>query len=164
MANTFRRISASDAKTSDPGGMVRLVRSALLVVDSEGCVMAGQVVHFEVPGRQRRAGAKTATKTRSAGRCSRCQRCPTRWCLPLRLVPTACLRSRRYQWRHGPARRPDRRARDHHQCRRHRRGARGGRNLGGKIAAGRQAVGNMGFTGYFVDTEGNTVGLWQNAR
>lgn len=36
--------------------------------------------------------------------------------------------------------------------------------LGGKTAAGRQAVGEMGFTGYFVDTEGNTVGLWQSAR
>lgn len=36
--------------------------------------------------------------------------------------------------------------------------------LGGKTAVGRQAVGEMGFTGYFVDTEGNTVGLWQTAR
>lgn len=36
--------------------------------------------------------------------------------------------------------------------------------LGGKTAARRQAVGDMGFTGYFVDTEGNIVGLWQNAR
>jgi uncharacterized protein len=36
--------------------------------------------------------------------------------------------------------------------------------LGGKTVAGRQAVGDMGFTGYFADTEGNVVGLWQTAR
>jgi uncharacterized protein len=36
-------------------------------------------------------------------------------------------------------------------------------SLGGKTAAGRMAVGDMGFAGYFVDTEGNTIGLWQNA-
>jgi predicted enzyme related to lactoylglutathione lyase len=35
--------------------------------------------------------------------------------------------------------------------------------LGGKTVMGRQAVGDMGFTGYFTDTEGNLVGLWQNA-
>ncbi len=35
--------------------------------------------------------------------------------------------------------------------------------LGGKTALGRQTVGEMGFTGYFVDPEGNLVGLWQNA-
>jgi predicted enzyme related to lactoylglutathione lyase len=35
--------------------------------------------------------------------------------------------------------------------------------LGGKTALGRQAVGDMGFSAYFVDPEGNTVGLWQNA-
>ena len=33
--------------------------------------------------------------------------------------------------------------------------------LGGKIAAGRQAVGEMGYTGYFHDPEGNLIGLWQ---
>src|SRR5262245_6988871 len=34
---------------------------------------------------------------------------------------------------------------------------------GGKRVIGRQAVGDMGFTGYFADSEGNVVGLWQNA-
>lgn len=34
---------------------------------------------------------------------------------------------------------------------------------GGKVVAGKQAVGDMGFVGYFSDTEGNVVGLWQNA-
>ncbi|MCW6006511.1 VOC family protein [Micromonospora sp. CPCC 205371] len=34
---------------------------------------------------------------------------------------------------------------------------------GGKVVLGRQAVGEMGYTGYFTDTEGNVVGLWQNA-
>ncbi len=36
--------------------------------------------------------------------------------------------------------------------------------LGGKIAVGRQPVGDMGFAGYFVDPEGNVIGLWENAR
>jgi predicted enzyme related to lactoylglutathione lyase len=35
--------------------------------------------------------------------------------------------------------------------------------LGGRTALGRQAVGDMGFSAYFTDTEGNVVGLWQNA-
>jgi uncharacterized protein len=35
--------------------------------------------------------------------------------------------------------------------------------LGGKTAVGRQAVGDMGWAAYFVDPEGNTVGLWQTA-
>jgi predicted enzyme related to lactoylglutathione lyase len=35
--------------------------------------------------------------------------------------------------------------------------------LGGKTAIGRQAVGDMGFSGYFHDSEGNLVGLWQTA-
>ena len=35
--------------------------------------------------------------------------------------------------------------------------------LGGSVAIGRQAVGDMGFSAYFHDTEGNLVGLWQNA-
>ena len=34
---------------------------------------------------------------------------------------------------------------------------------GGKTAVGRQAVGDMGFSAYFVDPEGNTMGLWQTA-
>jgi predicted enzyme related to lactoylglutathione lyase len=36
--------------------------------------------------------------------------------------------------------------------------------LGGKTLMGRQAVADMGFTGYFTDSEGNVVGLWQSAR
>lgn len=35
--------------------------------------------------------------------------------------------------------------------------------LGGKVAIGRQKVGEMGFSAYFHDTEGNLIGLWQNA-
>ncbi len=35
--------------------------------------------------------------------------------------------------------------------------------LGGKVALGKQPVGDMGFSAYFVDSEGNVVGLWQNA-
>jgi predicted enzyme related to lactoylglutathione lyase len=35
--------------------------------------------------------------------------------------------------------------------------------LGGKVAIGRQAVGEMGFSAYVHDTEGNLIGLWQNA-
>jgi uncharacterized protein len=35
--------------------------------------------------------------------------------------------------------------------------------LGGTTAAGRQAVGDMGFSGYFHDSEGNLIGLWQTA-
>lgn len=35
---------------------------------------------------------------------------------------------------------------------------------GGKTLMGRQAVADMGFTGYFTDTEGNVVGLWQSAQ
>jgi predicted enzyme related to lactoylglutathione lyase len=34
---------------------------------------------------------------------------------------------------------------------------------GGKTLRGRQAVGDMGFSGYFSDSEGTVVGLWQNA-
>jgi uncharacterized protein len=33
--------------------------------------------------------------------------------------------------------------------------------LGGKTAEGRTQVGDMGYAAYFVDTEGNTIGLWQ---
>jgi predicted enzyme related to lactoylglutathione lyase len=35
--------------------------------------------------------------------------------------------------------------------------------LGGAVALGRQAVGDMGFSAYVRDTEGNVIGLWQNA-
>jgi predicted enzyme related to lactoylglutathione lyase len=35
--------------------------------------------------------------------------------------------------------------------------------LGGQVALGRQAVGEMGFSAYVNDTEGNVIGLWQNA-
>ena len=35
--------------------------------------------------------------------------------------------------------------------------------LGGTTVAGRQAVGEMGFSAYVTDTEGNVVGLWQSA-
>jgi uncharacterized protein len=35
--------------------------------------------------------------------------------------------------------------------------------LGGERVASSQAVGDMGFSGYFRDTEGNLIGLWQNA-
>jgi predicted enzyme related to lactoylglutathione lyase len=34
---------------------------------------------------------------------------------------------------------------------------------GGKTVRGRLAVGDMGFTGYFSDSEGTVVGLWQKA-
>ena len=35
---------------------------------------------------------------------------------------------------------------------------------GGTTVSERQAVGDMGFTAYFKDTEGNLVGLWETAR
>jgi predicted enzyme related to lactoylglutathione lyase len=35
--------------------------------------------------------------------------------------------------------------------------------LGGKVALGRSAVGDMGFAAYVHDTEGNLIGLWQGA-
>lgn len=34
---------------------------------------------------------------------------------------------------------------------------------GGTVVRARTTVGEMGFTGYFTDTEGNLVGLWENA-
>jgi hypothetical protein len=34
---------------------------------------------------------------------------------------------------------------------------------GGKIIRSKMPVGDMGFAAYFKDTEGNVVGLWQNA-
>lgn len=36
--------------------------------------------------------------------------------------------------------------------------------LGGKTIRGKVAVGPMGFSAYFTDTEGNVVGLWQDAQ
>ena len=36
-------------------------------------------------------------------------------------------------------------------------------NLGGAAVRPRQAVADMGFAAYFRDTEGNLIGLWQNA-
>ncbi len=36
--------------------------------------------------------------------------------------------------------------------------------LGGKTVTAKQPVGDMGFSAYFKDTEGNIVGLWQSAR
>jgi len=36
--------------------------------------------------------------------------------------------------------------------------------LGGSTVLPRMEVGDMGWTAYFRDTEGNTVGLWQTAR
>jgi predicted enzyme related to lactoylglutathione lyase len=36
--------------------------------------------------------------------------------------------------------------------------------LGGKRMGEKMAVGDMGWAAYFKDTEGNVVGLWQNAR
>jgi len=38
------------------------------------------------------------------------------------------------------------------------------KHLGGKIVVGKMPVGDMGFSAYFKDTEGNVVGLWQNTR
>lgn len=34
---------------------------------------------------------------------------------------------------------------------------------GGKAVTEKMAVGEMGFVGYFTDTEGNLLGLWENA-
>jgi predicted enzyme related to lactoylglutathione lyase len=34
---------------------------------------------------------------------------------------------------------------------------------GGTVVRGRTQVGEMGFTAYFTDTEGNLVGLWETA-
>ncbi len=33
---------------------------------------------------------------------------------------------------------------------------------GGQVIISRQRVGDMGYSSYFKDTEGNTIGLWQN--
>lgn len=37
-------------------------------------------------------------------------------------------------------------------------------SLGGTTVAPRMPVGDMGFAAYFKDTEGNVLGLWQNAQ
>ena len=37
-------------------------------------------------------------------------------------------------------------------------------SLGGQTLLGKQAVGEMGWTAYFKDVEGNSMGLWQTAR
>lgn len=34
---------------------------------------------------------------------------------------------------------------------------------GGAVVEGKSPVGDMGYTAYFTDSEGNVVGLWQNA-
>jgi predicted enzyme related to lactoylglutathione lyase len=34
---------------------------------------------------------------------------------------------------------------------------------GGTVVKERFAVGEMGFCGYFTDTEGNLLGVWENA-
>ncbi|GIF98022.1 glyoxalase [Catellatospora citrea] len=36
-------------------------------------------------------------------------------------------------------------------------------SCGGRVLQERRSVGTMGFTAYIADSEGNTVGLWQNA-
>ncbi|SDK78092.1 VOC family protein [Cryobacterium sp. Sr8] len=36
-------------------------------------------------------------------------------------------------------------------------------SLGGSTALPKQVVGEMGFAAYFTDSEGNLMGLWQNA-
>lgn len=38
------------------------------------------------------------------------------------------------------------------------------KQAGGTVVNGRTAVGDMGFTGYFTDTEGNLLGLWETAQ
>jgi len=38
------------------------------------------------------------------------------------------------------------------------------KKLGGSVLAKKTPVGDMGFTAYFKDTEGNTVGLYQVAK
>lgn len=38
------------------------------------------------------------------------------------------------------------------------------RKNGGKMIRDKMAVGDMGFAAYFQDTEGNVVGLWEDAK
>jgi predicted enzyme related to lactoylglutathione lyase len=35
---------------------------------------------------------------------------------------------------------------------------------GGTVVSGKSPVGDMGWSAYFRDPEGNTLGLWQTAR
>ncbi len=35
---------------------------------------------------------------------------------------------------------------------------------GGSTVQGKEAVGDMGFSAYFTDSEGNVMGLWETAR
>jgi hypothetical protein len=37
------------------------------------------------------------------------------------------------------------------------------RELGGRVLRERLTVGDMGYSAYFTDPEGNTIGLWQTA-
>jgi predicted enzyme related to lactoylglutathione lyase len=37
------------------------------------------------------------------------------------------------------------------------------KEAGGTVVGERMAVGDMGFAGYFTDTEGNLMGLWESA-
>jgi predicted enzyme related to lactoylglutathione lyase len=37
------------------------------------------------------------------------------------------------------------------------------KEAGGNTVSERQAIGDMGFAAYFTDTEGNLIGLWENA-
>ena len=37
------------------------------------------------------------------------------------------------------------------------------KDAGGTVVTDRMPVGDMGFTGYFTDTEGNLIGLWETA-
>jgi len=36
--------------------------------------------------------------------------------------------------------------------------------LGGRVLKGKMPVGNMGYSAYVKDTEGNIIGLWQHAK
>ena len=38
------------------------------------------------------------------------------------------------------------------------------KKLGGKAVGKKMPVGEMGFSAYFEDTEGNVIGLWQSTR
>ena len=38
------------------------------------------------------------------------------------------------------------------------------KKLGGKAVGKKMPVGDMGFSAYFEDTEGNVIGLWQSTR
>ena len=35
------------------------------------------------------------------------------------------------------------------------------KKMGGEVVRGKMQVGDMGYSAYFKDTEGNTIGLWQ---